>query len=92
MSNVHVRIGYAHPCYSAETRDKVGEPAERYQIMDQCLKPINRQRSVPTELDEVALRNVKKQTRVHRVSDGQGTPLRLTLANIRGALRSTARP
>jgi hypothetical protein len=59
---------------------------------DQRMKPMSRQHSVPTELDELALRNVKKQTRVHTMSDGQGTPLRLTLANIRGALRSTARP
>lgn len=59
---------------------------------DQRLELMNRQLSVPTELDELTLRNVKNKTRVFKMREGQGTPLRLTLANIRGALRSTARP
>lgn len=47
---------------------------------------------LPTELDELALRKVRKQTSVQRTSDGHGTPIRLTLEKMRGALRSTASP
>lgn len=91
INDIHVGIRYTHPRNSAKARNKACEPAERYRIIS-ILHAMNRRRSLPTELDEVALRNVKKQTKVFRMSEGQGTPARLTLANIRGALRSTARP
>lgn len=74
-----VGIRYTHPRNSAKVCNKACEPAER---------------RYATEFNEVALRNVKKQTEVFGMSKGhwQGTPVWLTLANMRGALRSTARP
>lgn len=47
---------------------------------------------LPVALDELTFKNTNPVKRVQSMSEGHGTPQRLTRANIRGAFPSTARP
>lgn len=90
LVNLHMRICNSHPGESTKSRNQVHKPCEYLQQVNGLTCMLKRHS--PLAPLDLTFRKTNPQKAVQSRSAGHGTPIRLTLRNIRGALPSIARP